>query len=443
MSVRSIPLRTLSCARINPDRSPVSRTLVPFLYQTATLQQCQPSIHRHARRAVSSSRPPRPIDVPFEADDGPIDRDGVPRAPRNTTITDTERSAFEKLYRKFDAPSSHGDGDHVPFVAVEQDLVADEWYEEEDEKDDGNDSLDSLFDAVLSGLPSGRASAPRKPIENLESLAQLVLNPNLDKGKQEVQSEASKRAEMARVLRNTERARVEKLLDSAKTDREVWDILEREIFSVIKGLDLDSPSSVASSKPKAKKPKNDPKTLFPNYPTLLLYALNILREKFPASTLPLSILPTIKSLGRSSYALLATTTLYNTLIRHTWVQYSSHTHIDELLTDMDNGGIEYDVNTYEFLRTIRGGVMDMRAGKHGPLMDRVSRMEWFDQGQRKMQRWKLEVERRVKDAQNQKLREGKTIRTYTPNKDKRKLMRDKALSEGKPVVVRHVQSDVY
>ena len=320
-----------------------SKTLVPFLYQTATIQQWKPNLQPIGSRSASSRSSNR-HDVPFEDEDPlPPGIEEVEQT-RKTTITAPEREAFEKLYRKY------GNGeqpqDEIPF-SHEVDQIADEWYEEDDEMDGKSDTLDSLFDAVLQGLPPpGQVSKYKRKVpssdsmDSLQSLAEKILRPERGAAKNKLTA-----GEAARIksIREGDKARVRGLLEKAQTDRELWEILDREVFEKFRKLDLDgiqkskkqqsasmtstgqsksasdttntaeSVDMVSESSKKLTTPsskpqghpelKDDPRILFPNFPSHIIYAAQLLRDNFPSSQLPLSILPAIKSLGRSSYAL--------------------------------------------------------------------------------------------------------------------------------------------
>lgn len=121
MSICSNSARALSRSRL-----PATKTLLPFLYQTPTIQQWQAATRSIARRNITSpSRPYDTEDVPFEDESLPPAIDQEP--PRKTTITNTERAAFQKLYRKFNTEGrQQKEKDHV----VELDQIADEYYED-------------------------------------------------------------------------------------------------------------------------------------------------------------------------------------------------------------------------------------------------------------------------------------------------------------------------
>ena len=412
MSACSNTLRALSQSRI-----PTNKTLLPFLYQTATIQQWKPTARPIARRSISrySRKDDTPTeDIPFEnKEDLPPALDELEPA-RKTTITGSERAAFEKLYKKFNTRGSRqNEKDHE----VEIDAIADEYWEP-DEDEDPNKDLDKIFDDALKGGAkprewnrSGQEQLRNsKPKQNLQTLAEHVLKGTRPAEMKQTLSrtkrkkELGARAQKLNEERMQERNRVEALLKSAKTDRELWDILHREVFSQVRALDLDSTSPPAPGSRTNPPATVNPKILFTNYPHYLLVALTTLRTHFPSSPLPMSILPTIKSLGRSSYALGATTALYTQLLRTAWLQQSSYPLLNSLLTDMHNGAIEFSLDTLHLLDQVIKEFDMARSGRLGREMQMVYGMQQFGEGIREVRRWRQIVASRmgVEDGRREK-----------------------------------------
>lgn len=446
MSACSNALRVLSRTRVPA----ASKTLAPFLYQTVTIQQWKPAGHPIARRNASSRPPNHDDDVPFEdAEPLPPSIDNA-ESSRQTTITGSERAAFEKLYQTFNTQAPpKSDLPRAPEI----DQIADEWYEEDEDKDgegDADASLDSLFDKVLAGAPApGKVSnkQPKKRMDDLESLAASILRSETENIKKKPTKDAAAEAKMIKEIRDKERARVTGLMEQAQTDRELWEILEREVLGVIRKLDLDgvkktlegqvtAASSSRKDKRRAKSQalesiptlpkfptsptdtpyvgqktaKLDSRNLFANYPAHLYNAARLLRTNFPSSALPLSILPAIKSVGRSSFALGASTALYNLLIRTAWHQHASYDYIDELLGDMDNAGVEFDLDTLALLDSMLTEYHDARRGMLGWTVKTVWAMEQFGEGAKRLQKWKDVVGQRLGVTLETRAREGKVVR---------------------------------
>jgi hypothetical protein len=411
MSLCSNTVRALSRPRIA-----TSRTLLPFLYQTATIQQWQPTSRSFARRNVYSRSRPRDAipfktaddDVPFEDPEGklpPTIHDA--QATNNTTMTGTERAAFEKLYKTFSTEgqgrSKDSDGEHE-----ELDQIADECYQ--DDEDSSSKSLDKVFDAVLKGaIPSRTAQTRiRTSTTGASGPGKEASTAVKDASKDEKKLAKQAEKERLRILRLEERERVDQLLKTAKSDQQLWSILDHEVFEQLRKHDLDKP------KPKKKGPNSKPdppnadladtRILFSNYPRHLVIAIQTLREHFPTSPLPLTILPTIRALGRSSYALGVTTHLYRLLLRTAWLQHSSYTLIDTLLTDMETNIVEFDMSILDILDSVLKEHDMARAGNLGREMQMVHGMEMWIEGAKKMKRWRDVVADRLGVVEKQKIR---------------------------------------
>ncbi|KAF2640435.1 hypothetical protein P280DRAFT_378438, partial [Massarina eburnea CBS 473.64] len=435
------------------SRLPPSKTLTPFLYQTSTLQQWpQPIARRDASSRPqrrfdrdASSRPQRQFehDVPFEGDALPPTLEEAERARQSTTITGSERAAFEKLYKNYKAPENEGRGANAG--PPELDQIADEWYEDDEEKmkDMEGSDLDSLFDAAIAGkpLPHNLQNARRKKKkpDDLASLAKDILRPEQDEVKRKLKQVAAQRTTNLKAVQQKERERIQVLIGTAQTDKELWQTLETEVLGVIKALNLDetnkkgkalematrlpttlnpdtprfptSPIDSAFHPPSVATPSpRDLRVLFHNYPYHIVLAVNLLRANFPSSPLPFAVIPTLKSHGRSAYALGATTQLYKVIIRATWHQHASYNEICALLQDMDNGGIECDMSTLNLINEILNEWDLSRSGRLGKGVQAVFRMEVFTEGVHRLRAWKEVVAKRLGAWSETRRREGGMVR---------------------------------
>ncbi len=168
-------------------------------------------------------------------------------------------------------------------------------------------------------------------------------------------------------MRTKERLRVEALLHEAKSDVELWRVMEAEVFSMIPRLGLEDGKSRAPFKVKRgrksakqiaeeeaaskelalEEPKLDMATYSPLYPHLLLFALRLLSTAFSKpSSLVLNVLPRIKSLGLASHILGASTPFYNELMRVHYYTFDDFKGVSRLLNEMLNSGMEMNEETY-------------------------------------------------------------------------------------------------
>ncbi|KAF2115280.1 hypothetical protein BDV96DRAFT_646292 [Lophiotrema nucula] len=439
--------RALSASRLHTyTQSPLPhRTLLPFLYQTATIQHCRPhrpsiacQYHTPGRRTTPDEDLPFEKPTSTEADDLPPsieeDTDEAGLLPsRKSTVTATERVAFQKLYEKLGQGTRQGGDEDVPFAGREDgDMVFDEYYEEEDGAEDKADELgkvEEVFDKIGSQMPLPRAELKGGKGKRRQG----VLKALADKEGNGRKSGDEKREEKEklRVLREEARTRIVGLMEEAQTDLGLWQVLQSEVFEIIRALDLDKPVPAADKSHKTGKKKGmktkakaelstaiseantseptsntsqpdvaegpaaDPRVLFPNYPQLLIHATTLLRTNFPTSHLPLSILPTIKSLGRSSFALGATTPLYNLLLSKTWSTYSTASLITELLSDMDNAGLTPNADTLQIIESILSEIKQGRSGLYGELISKVWSMDMGTQDASRLRGWRDALRQRL------------------------------------------------
>ncbi|KAF2753636.1 hypothetical protein EJ05DRAFT_489825 [Pseudovirgaria hyperparasitica] len=244
----------------------------------------------------------------------------------------------------------------------------------------------------------------------------------------------------------TERIRVSNLVRRARTDFELWNILETEVFAPVRALRLDDDDAAAvaaaASASTASIPDDTstdaiPKTVAtladlaqsrsrasytnaphlaiigPTYPSVMVLALRVLRHRFPSSTLPLSVLPAMRSLGRSSFVLGASTSLYHQLIIHYWLKYSDLSGINALLEEMANGVVEFNHTTLDLLQHITREVFRARDGQLGPVMKALWGMDMFTDALGEMWRWRERITKELPDekpVQNWDSGEGSVIR---------------------------------
>lgn len=315
--------------------------------------------------------------------------------------------AFQKLYRTA-ARQDQKSNDRGR--SAQADRIADVYCEDKEE----SVSLDRIFNDVLTGKPAlqARAIMQRTPPRNTiikpdyaasgEKLAAEKKLAAEAEQKAKALSEAASRAAALKIKerRASEMERFKVLLQNAHTDLEIWHILEREVFARIRILDLDQPPSKnrsqAREEARAKASiMTEQSVLFHNFPQYLVQTIQTLRSNFPASPLPLSILPALKSLGRSSYALGATTSLYYHLIHTAWVQLSSYPTINILLENMENDAIEFNTEILGLLKNIIKQHNMAISGGLGREMLMVCGSDLFREGAAKIEHWKDVIEQRL------------------------------------------------
>ncbi|KXX73877.1 hypothetical protein MMYC01_204629 [Madurella mycetomatis] len=186
-------------------------------------------------------------------------------------------------------------------------------------------------------------------------------------------------------LRRRERNRVEIRMREAKTDFELWDVLEEEVFPMIKKLDIASGEKKGTERRKRsrRRKKHDgapadasinqdklPMHIYgPLYPVYLLRALHLLDTQFTRSSpLALSILPRVKELGAASYVLGVSTPFYNELARILWDRYGDPTAVFDLLEEMRAAGLYCDEGTRDIVADIQQYFQEVYGGMRGPFL---------------------------------------------------------------------------
>lgn len=357
-----------------------SSKFLPFLYQTRTLQpHLSPTKHwkrisrthrnfgtilgnqGRARHLPSNDHIPFELDGLHEADDetDPSSRShdkAVIR--RSSTITAEERAVFARIFKEI-ARSEKKAG--YPGDKAKQGFDNDSFHY--GESNDFEDIHEIFGQALKQGKLSKESNATDSlkrskhrskrlldrqdvksslPLEdNIEPIHLASLNSG-DLAESAVIEEESK--EVAEMRRAHESATVEKMA-AAKTDIELWKVLETEVFTLVKSL--------------KDKMRNKDDTLFPasvllfkNYSHYCLLSLRLFRREFPTSQYALSLLPTIKKLGPVSYVLGASSSLYNELLLLKWTHYTDLDGMADLLEEMRKQGVEVDGDTIKILHAV-------------------------------------------------------------------------------------------
>lgn len=113
----------------------------------------------------------------------------------------------------------------------------------------------------------------------------------------------------------------------------------------------------------------------------------------------------------------ASTALYNLLLRTAWHQHSSYDLIDELLSDMDNGGVEFDLDTLSTLDSVLSESQSVRRGEMGWAVKTVWSMDVFGEGAKRLQKWRDVIGQRLGVTLEQRAREGKVVRKQEQGED--------------------------
>ncbi|KAI1385152.1 uncharacterized protein F4822DRAFT_335455 [Hypoxylon trugodes] len=399
----------------------MSSTLLPFLYHTRTILRANPRTTVVFTRSLHATnrRLKRKDDIPFEIEVGD---ENVPSEPtRRSTITPEERQIFERIFADIKGrglqPTFQDDA-ISPTTARSTMVIMQQAAQNAGQTGTSTIASPGLLAGVardrnkaLLRFPPDLRPAASKAIDAIKNSA-IKYSGNDDiaydeasiaAGQEDQVDEGWKTSPHAldRMVeleskRHPERSRVEGLINSAKSDFELWDVLEQEVFTMPARLGLssqntkdatnDSISSIepTSSKRKSRKGKRKDATVKteseellheeklsedkqlnlyihgPLYPAYLLLALRRLDNGFRMpSPLAFSILPRIKELGLESYVLGVSTPFYNELLMIYWTRRGDLLGLLEHLEEMRRCGLYFDAQTPAVLNRVEADIDSM------------------------------------------------------------------------------------
>ncbi|KAH7627742.1 hypothetical protein B0T09DRAFT_170402 [Sordaria sp. MPI-SDFR-AT-0083] len=423
-----------------------STTMLPFLYQTRTIQRLsRTTLKTTALRAYYRSEPnPDSRSPPSRARRIPptmLSRDPIPfdlptqefQKPRRkwqpedlgdgqkTTLTPTERFAFDTIFQDIvkknkpteDDPLEISVKDPGPEAAhntvkiLLQDAAAaytKEWrpvqrpFDPLSPVEQTQRAVDR--DSALLRFPPSLRQAARVALGILEQdkgtgRASILNNPKTAEQVQEQLPADSLSKQVAEeAMRREKRTQVESKMRAATSDFQLWDILEEEVFSMVKKLGITDRSAV--SKTPAKKsgcktkevqedgdyeygyefePGQERLSMHlygPLYPAYLLYGLRLLDTSFSRSSpLALNVLPRIKELGLASYVLGASTPFYNLLAHIHWHRYGDAEAVFNLLEEMRFAGLYANEDSLAVVHSIETHFLRSDRGRMGPFMEEL------------------------------------------------------------------------
>ncbi|KAI0547760.1 hypothetical protein F4679DRAFT_356160 [Xylaria curta] len=425
----------------------MSFTLMPFLYQTRTILRIPAhrtsagivrSLHATTRRTKGST-------IPFDYELGQADQDtSTTEVASRGTITPSERQIFERIFADIKArglkPTVKDDGGPVdstistvtgPLRLITQQAAFDAGQAR---------PATVTAPADLSGAAKDRAKVLLRFPPPLRGAAEKALNTISQQAKStqydttaieedefiddEWHEPAHTPAQTIELeaQRSSERTRIEGLITSATSDFELWDILEREVFTMPARLGIvksTAQSDEAGASPVATERDNsstgddvsDPGdsqklSLYvhgPLYPAYLLLALRRLDTAFSApSSLVFSILPRIKELGLESYVLGASTPFFNELLTIYWTRRGDLSGVLNLLEEMRHCGLYFDTRTSNILEQIDEAVSRLASGKErNGFGQALMLMPEYEHSQRdRIRHWHKEVDLSVQERQD-------------------------------------------
>lgn len=213
---------------------------------------------------------------------------------------------------------------------------------------------------------------------------------------------------------------VKKAFATAETDVELWQMLHDKVLSRVYALGLDNPTPKRSPKQhkrktsvdkEAKKETTSTETASPQWPGNMPDKLVITRTlpehvvecgrllffNFPSSHLHASLLPYLKSLGPATFALAASTKLYNQHMRSLFRTQHNLPQIVRTLDEMDKEVYEFDEKSKDFVDSIGQRSDKARTGTYGPGVRALWRGERFRRGAKAISFWSTAIEKRLQE----------------------------------------------
>lgn len=407
---------------------------LPFLYQTPTLCRYYSALQDLAKenasetvrkvrsrtrtRTTRSAREPafttthtKPEPeyedfVPFETT-GAAESAVVQDSIQGESLTGTERRAFAQLEALANAPRRPAIEAYRPAqksTAISLDDVLNEAITAIETSEQQQQGVDHKIradtkkrnTALAKRTTRGGAAAAKTAAKELEKtendIQSLTIAPQTDTETFDTEERAENEFQTLRI----EDRRTLKALHKAGTDTLLWTTLERRLFSQIALLHLDSPAPAAATiSPRRRR------FLMQTFPLRLVTAASVLRRQFPTSNLILAILPRVKQLGPSAYALATTSDLYNQLLAFYFRKFTDVDTCNELLQEMEDNIIEPSSSTLKVLDYILQYRTDcITKNKLGPSVKSLFTTEKFRRDFATLEKWRAKVEQSVAEQES-------------------------------------------
>jgi hypothetical protein len=231
---------------------------------------------------------------------------------------------------------------------------------------------------------------------------------------------------------------------AAQTDVELWEVLHTRVLSRVKSLGLDQPlqhsskSSNSSKQNKRTSPKKsedealkaenttppprwpgkipDQLVIAETLPQHVVDAQHMLIYDFPATHLGVSLLPYLKSLGPTTFALAASTKLYNNHMRALRAA-GNFPAIMHTLEEMDKEVFDFSDKTHDVVNWIHKRAFPAREGTYGVGVAALWNGERFRKSVRAASGWKRIIsermqEKALREARAKEEEEGKSAAVY-------------------------------
>lgn len=400
--------------RPNPGLPPtMSSTLLPFLYQTRTLQRAirgpLPAVVRALHATPLRNYPSDDDFVPF--DFGP-DQHGLAAARRrrdkDSTITQTEKHVFDQIFGGISKRRKQlGGGPILPDVNPRLEALWENEVPEEgkDEQEVNRERILSMYPPALRraaelalGLqaPEVKPTVPESHVRSPTTDAEAELDAEMARRDAAAKEHQRKAQHAIAEFHNSEKARIRNLMKSCTTDTAVWQVLEENAFSMVERLGIGKPRPGPKRmevKPAKRRGETTPgrseappaglsmERYGPLYSFYLWTGLRRLDRGFDKpSPLALNILPRIRELGMASYVLGVSTTFYNDLMSIYWYRLGDAASAMRLLKEMERAGLSPDGQTLKIVEAMTvaiSGLTDENEPRN-PFGEVLSTMQEYD-----------------------------------------------------------------
>lgn len=279
-----------------------------------------------------------------------------------STITPSERRAFAKLFEM-------GQNNDTATAESKASMASKSRLSKMQNLDDIMEAADEEFEYPEEEFP--------RPLQRMAREAQERRRSNSKPSQGDAIAAAAKK-DLSTVAHH---------FACARSDVELWSILQKHVFKRVLRLNLDGTSGKktrkalkqatsdldTSSEPRgnnsnSRSPKHtftDLEVLTLTLPKHLTTAHNILRHRFPASPLQLSLLPHLRTLGPAAFAMGISTHLYNVHMKSLYYVTLDLDGVVETLREMDEQVYDYDAMTEVLIGTIIKKAKGAREGRWG------------------------------------------------------------------------------
>ncbi|CRK42913.1 hypothetical protein BN1723_007517, partial [Verticillium longisporum] len=374
-------------------------TLLPFLYHTRTLQRATSKTplaltslrcyHASSLRANRRSQDRNLDTIPFEWAGEPAkepsrhegnaeNHDGT-RRERNkrhaSTITPTEKRAFNDIFADLAKRSRNGAlfpglGPDAPQDSQDRTMRALREALGTQNQDISPASADADTPEWMLKYPASLRRSVRAALGHQTRVQEAVAAEEIKPV--EVDPLVQEQLAAQKQAREAEIERFDLLVKECRTDLDVWNVLNREVFSMIDKLGVADVSTVAAEETQEKLDMN---LYGPLYSQHLLRALKALDTEFARSSpLVFNLLPRVRELGFASYVLGATTSFFNELATIYWRRNGDVRGVIGLLQEMQHAGLSFDKGTLALVRAIEASLDGMASESQGPFTQVLATM---------------------------------------------------------------------